>query len=153
MAKKLTHFDNKGQAKMVDISAKPKSARLAKAQALLRMKAETLNLIKTGSAPKGDVLAVARIAGIMAAKQTAHLIPLCHPLALETISIDFEMKSDHLIITASAKIEAKTGVEMEALIAVSIASLTLYDMVKAIEPDMVIEQMRLIEKSGGQKNL
>nr|WP_321456968.1 cyclic pyranopterin monophosphate synthase MoaC [uncultured Cohaesibacter sp.] len=149
---KLTHLDETGAANMVDVSAKTPTVRIAVAQAKVRMKRETLDLILSGNTKKGDVLATARIAGIMAAKRTHELIPLCHPLALSKVSLD--IVSDEalpgLVITATAKLTGQTGVEMEALTAASIASLTIYDMAKAVDKGMVISDLRLLEKQGGK---
>jgi len=149
MKRKLTHVDEQGQAHMVDISQKDESQRIAIAEAILSTQADTLRIIQEGNSKKGDVLATARIAAMMGAKQTAQLIPLCHPIALDHISITFSFGEKTLTITASATTRAKTGVEMEALTAATIASLTIYDMVKAIDRAMVIQQIRLLEKSGG----
>ena len=149
---KLTHIDGSGKASMVDVSAKPDTERLAIAVGSVSMQPQTLRLIADNAFDKGDVLAVARIAGIMAAKQTSNLIPLCHPLPLSRIAVDFELDSaeDAVRITAEAKTTGKTGVEMEALTAVSLAALTIYDMCKAVDRAMRIEGVRLTRKSGGQ---
>lgn len=147
---KLTHLDDQGAARMVDVGGKPESARSATAQGRIRMAPETLAAVRDGSGPKGDVLAAARIAGIMAAKKTGELIPLCHPLALDTVSVDFSFSDEAIEVTARAALTGKTGVEMEALTAASIALLTIYDMAKALEKGMVIEQVRLVEKTGGK---
>jgi cyclic pyranopterin phosphate synthase len=152
----LTHFDNAGNAIMVDVSAKDSTSRLARAKGAISMKAETLALIRSGSAKKGDVLGVARVAGIMAAKKTSSLIPLCHSLALDNCMIDFTMidgeAGEEAAIEAEciAKLSGKTGVEMEALTGVSVALLTIYDMCKAVDRAMVISNIRLIEKDGGK---
>lgn len=147
----LSHFDAQGASRMVDTSAKPDTERLARASALVRMKPETLALIKDRSAAKGDVREVARLAGIMAAKRTSDLIPLCHPLALTGVTVDFAFEGDAVLrIEASVKVFGKTGVEMEALTAVSVAALTVYDMLKAVDRGMTIERVRLEEKSGGK---
>jgi cyclic pyranopterin phosphate synthase len=148
----LTHLDDKGNARMVDISEKHATSRTATAQASIKMKPETLSAISSGEMPKGDVLAAARIAGIMAAKRTHELIPLCHPLALSSVTVDFipDRQQSLIDIKATAKVEGKTGVEMEALTAVSIAALTIYDMCKAIDREMTINSIALIEKSGGR---
>lgn len=148
----LTHIDQSGNASMVDVSAKPDTERIAIAAGSVAMQPETLRLVADNAFDKGDVLAVARIAGIMGAKQTSNLIPLCHPLPLSRIAVDFELDSDAnaVHITAEAKTTGKTGVEMEALTAVSIAALTIYDMCKAVDRGMQIESVRLIRKSGGQ---
>ena len=151
-AKKLSHVDKRGEARMVDVGGKPTTARVAIAEGSVRMTAATLATILKGDAKKGDVLGAARIAGIMAGKKTSELIPLCHPLALSKIEVDIE--PDHalpgLIVRATAKVTGPTGVEMEALTAVSVACLTIYDMVKAVERGMRIEGIRLVEKSGGK---
>ncbi len=142
----LSHIREDGTAAMVDVSEKPVIRREATARGFIRLRAETVLAISEGSLPKGDVLAVARIAGIQAAKRTADLIPLCHQLPLTKVSVDFEIRSDGVEILALVKTDAKTGVEMEALTAVSIAALTLYDMCKAIDKQMVIERLELVEK-------
>lgn len=146
----LTHLDAQGHARMVDVGAKAETARVAIAAGRIRMSAAALNAIRDGDVPKGDVLAAARIAGIMAAKKTADLIPLCHPLPLHSVTVDFAMEESAIRVTACASLTGKTGVEMEALTAVSLALLTIYDMAKAIDKGMVIEQVRLIEKRGGK---
>lgn len=146
----LTHIDEYGAARMVDVGGKPASRRRAIASGRIAMSAEALAAIRTGDAPKGDVLAAARIAGIMAAKRTGELIPLCHPLGLETVSIDFAFEDGAIRATASAALTGKTGVEMEAMTAVCVALLTIYDMAKAIDKAMVIGEVRLIAKSGGK---
>ena len=135
---------------MVDVGGKPETARSATATGRIRMSAEALAAIRDGSGPKGDVLAAARIAGIMAAKKTGELIPLCHPLALDAVSVDFAFESDGVRVTATASLTGKTGVEMEALTAASVALLTIYDMAKALEKGMTIEGVRLLAKSGGK---
>jgi len=151
MMSEFTHLDSDGQARMVDISDKSPSKRRALARARIVMAPETLAKIMDGSLPKGDVLATARIAGIMAAKKTSDLIPMCHPLALSSVTVDFETDGDNAIsILASATIEGKTGVEMEALSAASIAALTLYDMCKSVDKAMIVEQIMLLEKDGGK---
>ncbi len=149
---KLTHLDTTGNAHMVDVSDKQVTSRSAAARARVVMRPETLALILTGTAKKGDVLATARIAGIMAAKKTHELIPLCHPLLITKVSVDFAPnEATHCIdVTASVKVEGKTGVEMEALTACSVAALTLYDMCKAVDREMKITDLRLVEKSGGK---
>jgi|SRR5947207_8202929 len=149
---KLTHLDDKGQARMVDVSAKDVTMRLATARGRISMTAETLAMITEGRAKKGDVLAAARIAGIMAAKKTHELIPLCHPLLISGVSVDFapDTKASAIEVEATVKIEGKTGVEMEALTAVSVACLTIYDMCKSADRAMRIGDIRLIEKSGGK---
>ncbi|MCU0496409.1 MAG: cyclic pyranopterin monophosphate synthase MoaC [Anaerolineae bacterium] len=147
----LTHLDENGRAEMVDIGAKPDSDRMAIASGSVFMNAETLQLIKEGALKKGDVLTIARIAGIMAAKRTADLIPLCHPISLSKIGVDLAIDEaqNAIHITATAKTSGKTGVEMEALTAVSVAALTVYDMAKAVDREMRITDIRLIEKRGG----
>lgn len=146
----LTHLDEAGKARMVDVGAKPQTARMAIAAGRIRMGAQALAAIRDGEVPKGDVLAAARIAGIMAAKKTAELIPLCHPLALDAVTVDFAFEADGLRATATASLTGRTGVEMEALTAVSVALLTIYDMAKAIDKAMVIEDIHLAEKRGGK---
>jgi len=146
----LTHLNAAGQAHMVDVSAKPETAREATAKGRVRMQPETIARIRDGDAPKGDVLAAARLAGIFAAKRTADLIPLCHPLPLSSASVDLVLTQDAVEITATVRTTGRTGVEMEALTAVSIAALTLYDMVKSADRAMVIEAIRLTHKSGGK---
>src|SRR6266849_10259970 len=150
MAKALTHIDRGGAARMVDVSPKPATARVAVAAGFVRMSAATLDLVLSGNAKKGDVFGAARIAGIMAAKKTHELIPLCHPLAISNVEIDIAPERDGLAVRATVKVTGQTGVEMEALTAVSIACLTVYDMVKAVERGVVIEAIRLIEKRGGK---
>lgn len=149
---KLSHLDEKGAASMVDVSEKDISVREAVACAEVRMKPETLAMIGTGAHNKGDVLAVARIAGIQAAKKTHDLIPLCHPLMLTAIKVDFEIdeKNSRLCISARCKLSGKTGVEMEALTAAAVAALTIYDMCKAVDKNMVITEIKLVEKMGGR---
>jgi cyclic pyranopterin phosphate synthase len=148
----LSHFDDRGQAHMVDVSAKPVTDRVAVAVGAVRMTTETLALISEGRAKKGDVLSVARLAGIMAAKKTSDLIPLCHPLPITRVAL--ELMADPALpgvrIEATVKTSGQTGVEMEALTAVSVAALTIYDMVKAVEKSMVIDGVRLILKDGGK---
>lgn len=147
----LTHLDAQGNAHMVDVTDKTSSHREARAQAVVRMQPATLAMIVSGGHNKGDVLAVARIAGIQAAKTTSTLIPLCHPLALTSIKVNFSHDDCGLLsIETVCKIDAKTGVEMEALTAASVAALTVYDMCKAVEKGIVIEQIRLLEKTGGK---
>ena len=147
---KLTHLDDQGKARMVDIGGKAESQRVAVAEGRIAMSANALAAIRDGAVPKGDVLAAARIAGIMAAKKTAELIPLCHPLALDAVTVDFVLEDQGVKVTASAALTGRTGVEMEALTAVSVALLTIYDMAKAIDKGMVISAVRLIEKRGGK---
>lgn len=148
----LTHFDAAGQAHMVDVGAKAETARLARASGRIRMQPATFELIKSGSAKKGDVLGIARIAAIQAAKRTSDLIPLCHPIALTRVAADFELdeKSCSITCTVTAETFGRTGVEMEALTACSAGLLTIYDMCKAIDRGMVIEEIRLLEKAGGK---
>lgn len=146
----LTHLDAQGKARMVDVGGKSETARVAVASGRIRMGQAALSAIRDGTVPKGDVLAAARIAGIMAAKKTAELIPLCHPLALDAVTVDFAFEDDALRATASASLTGRTGVEMEALTAVSIALLTIYDMAKAVDKAMVIEDIHLAEKRGGK---
>ena len=152
MDNKLTHFDNSGNARMVDVSDKNKTERVAIAVSRIRVSEETLSLIKEGKIGKGDVLGVARIAGIMASKQTSNLIPMCHPLMISSCNVDFEINDKKVCIDikATVKIVDKTGVEMEALTAASIAALTIYDMCKAVDKRMVIEGKHLKKKTGGK---
>jgi cyclic pyranopterin phosphate synthase len=147
---KLTHIDETGRARMVDVSDKAATAREAVAEGFVRMSAETLELALSGEGKKGDVRAVAEIAGVMAAKKTSDLIPMCHPLALSKVEVRVEPADGGLSVTASARTTGPTGVEMEALTAVSVACLTLYDMLKAAEKGMVIEGVRLVSKTGGK---
>jgi len=147
---KLTHLDERGQARMVDVGGKPETARSATATGRIRMSPEALTAMREGSGPKGDVLAAARIAGIMAAKKTGELIPLCHPLALDAVAVEFVFEDDAVRVTARASLTGRTGVEMEALTAASLALLTVYDMAKALDKGMVIEGVRLLEKTGGK---
>ena len=147
---KLTHLDDHGSARMVDVGAKEATARTAVAAGQIRMSAAALDAVRAGDAPKGDVLGAARIAGIMAAKKTAELIPLCHPLALDAVTLDFAFEEGAIRATAAASLTGKTGVEMEALTAVSVALLTIYDMAKALDKGMVIGEICLIEKRGGK---
>ena len=148
----LSHLNEKGEANMVDVSAKDITHRVARAEGFVAMAAETLALIETGTAKKGDVLATARIAGIMAAKKTSDLIPLCHPLAITKATVDFEQSASPpgIHVTAEVKVAGQTGVEMEALTAVSVACLTIYDMLKAVDKGMRFEGIGLVEKSGGR---
>ena len=149
---RLTHFDAEGKAVMVDVSAKADSRRVAVAKGAVTMAPETIALIRDGGVEKGDVLAVARLAGIMAAKRTPDLIPLCHPLQLSSVEVDLTLDAARSAcdITATCKLTGKTGVEMEALTAVSVAALTVYDMCKAVDRAMRIEDVRLVHKSGGK---
>ncbi len=148
----LTHLTEDGRATMVDVGDKAATKRVARAQAIVRVKAETLALIQAGDLPKGDVVSVCRIAGIQAAKKTADLIPLCHPLALSFVDIDIALEpgSSRVVITSECRLTGKTGVEMEALTAASVAALTLYDMVKAVDREATIEQIAVLHKSGGR---
>jgi cyclic pyranopterin phosphate synthase len=148
---KLSHVDESGRARMVDVSGKAVTEREAVARGTVRMQPQTLRLIRSGKIAKGEVLAVARVAGIQAAKRTAELIPLCHPLPVEVAGIDFVVRSPNVLeVEARVKVTAKTGVEMEALVAVSAAALTIYDMCKAVDRGMVIGDIRLMEKRGGR---
>ncbi len=150
----LTHLDERGRARMVDVGHKPVTAREAVARAEVRMRLETLRLIAEGNLPKGDVLAVARVAGIMAAKRTHELIPLCHPLPISFVGVEFDVREEAeagvVAIEATARTGAQTGVEMEALMAASVAALTIYDMCKAVDRAMRITDVRLARKSGGK---
>jgi cyclic pyranopterin phosphate synthase len=146
---KLTHLDAQGRARMVDVSGKAATAREALAEGFVRMAPETLNLAISGTGKKGDVRAVAEIAGVMAAKKTADLIPLCHPLALSKVEVSVDAGDGGMRVTARVKTTGQTGVEMEALTAVSVACLTIYDMLKAADRFMTIEAVRLVEKTGG----
>lgn len=146
----LTHLDAQGKARMVNVGGKAETQRVAVAEGWIAMSDAALAAIRDGAVPKGDVLAAARIAGIMAAKKTAELIPLCHPLALDAVTVDFAIEDGAVKVTASASLAGRTGVEMEALTATSIALLTIYDMAKALDRGMVISDLRLIEKRGGK---
>src|SRR5438270_12891276 len=146
----LTHFDAQGRAVMVDVSAKAETARAATARVAVLMQQETLEAIRSGQAKKGDVLGVARIAGIMAAKRTAELIPLCHPLPISAVTLDLTPSTDGIEIEATVRTTGRTGVEMEALTAASVAALTVYDMCKAVDRGMRIEGLRVVHKSGGK---
>ena len=151
-ASQLTHLDAQGNAHMVDVSRKPVTNRVATAAGEVCMQPATLALIESGGHAKGDVLAVARVAGIMAAKRCPELIPLCHPLLLNSVTVEFEADSvqNRILITATCGLDARTGVEMEALTAVSVAALTIYDMCKAVDKNMVIGDIRLLRKTGGK---
>ena len=153
--KELTHIDALGRPRMVDVSQKPDTQREAVAKGVVRMQASTFDLIKKGEVAKGDVLAVAQLAGIMAAKQTPHIIPLCHPLLIGDIKVEFSLDEGNstVEITAAVKSIGKTGVEMEALTATAVAALTIYDMCKAVDQGMKIENIRLIKKSGGKSGV
>jgi cyclic pyranopterin phosphate synthase len=150
--KKLTHFDKEGRAKMVDVTGKASTVREAVARGTVSMKPETLRLIQDKKIPKGDVLCVARVAAIQGAKKTSELIPMCHPLNITSVSIDFSLddKRHNIDIEAHVKVTGQTGVEMEALTAVSVAALTIYDMCKAVDKEMVISDIKLMEKKGGR---
>ena len=150
MTDRLTHLDEHGHARMVDVGGKAETRRSATAAGRIRMRGEALAGIRDGAVPKGDVLAAARIAGIMAAKRTGDLIPLCHPLALDSVTVDFAFEDGALAVHATCALTARTGVEMEAMTAVSVALLTIYDMAKAIDKGMVMEGVRLIAKTGGK---
>ena len=151
MEKKLSHIDDAGNARMVDVGAKPDTERVAVARGEIHLQTETLRLVREGLLKKGDVLTVAQVAGIMAAKQTSSLIPMCHPLPIHQVQVDLKIVDDlpGIEITASVQTTGKTGVEMEALTAVSVAALTVYDMVKAVEKTGRIQNIRLVEKHGG----
>ncbi len=152
MAGELTHLDEHGRARMVDVGDKPATERRARARAVVRLSPETARLIAAGEAPKGDVLAVARIAGIQAAKRTSELIPLCHPLALTYAGVEASVDADagEVVLVAEARTTGPTGVEMEALTAAAVAALTVYDMVKAVQRGAEITQVTLLEKAGGR---
>ena len=149
VAKRLTHLDAKGAARMVDVGAKATTAREALAECVVRMAPATLRAVKEGTA-KGDAIQVARVAGIMAAKRTSELIPLCHPLPLTSVTVDFEFVRGGVRVLARARVTGQTGVEMEALTAAAVAGLTLIDMTKAVEKGVYLESVRLLEKSGGR---
>ena len=149
----LTHIDEKGDVRMVDVSQKPDTERVAIAEGFISMHPETLALIVEGKAAKGDVLACARVAGVMAAKQTSTLIPMCHPLLLTKVDISFEMEEAALHIRSEVRCHGETGVEMEALTAVSVAALTVYDMCKAVQRDMRIDSIHLLYKEGGKSGV
>ena len=152
MTQKLTHFDERGAARMVDVGDKAETHRVAVAGGSIRMRAETFELVRSGTAKKGDVLGVARVAGIQAAKRTSELVPLCHPVPLTSVSVDFTLDEAGARVECRATVEctARTGVEMEALTAVQVALLTIYDMCKAVDRGMVMEGIRLLEKRGGK---
>lgn len=150
----MTHFDEEGRARMVDVSAKEVTSRVAVASGEVRMRPETLDMIRQGRHAKGDVLAVAQVAGIMGAKRTADLVPMCHPLALDGVTLDFKLEGEGVVhIQATARTTARTGVEMEALTAVSVAALTVYDMCKAVDRGMTIGAIRLDRKEGGKSGV
>jgi cyclic pyranopterin monophosphate synthase len=155
VSSELTHLDSSGRARMVDVGEKPATERRAVAQAVVRVSAETARRVLAGDAPKGDVLGVARIAGIQAAKRTAELIPLCHPLALTFVGVEgsIEVSVGRIVLTAEARTTGPTGVEMEAMTAATVAALTVYDMVKGIERGAQITEVVLLEKSGGRSGL
>ena len=148
--RRLTHVDAKGAARMVDVGAKPVTERRAVARGVLRLSAPTVALVRDGKTPKGDVLAAARLAGIMAAKKTSDLIPLTHPLPISHVSVDLTLGDDGIAIEAAVATAAQTGVEMEALTAVTVAGLTLYDMLKSVERGAQLTEVRLVEKTGGK---
>lgn len=150
MTDSFTHLDNSGKAKMVDVGEKTDSVRIAKASCLVTTNQEVLDLVLNDSLPKGDLFAAVRLAGIMAAKKTSELIPLCHPLAINAIEVDIEVVESGFLITAMVKTSGKTGVEMEALTAVSVAALTAIDMIKAVDKSAMITEVKLLEKSGGK---
>jgi len=152
MAEKLTHFDERGAARMVDVSGKAETHRVAVAAGTIRMRRETLDLVKSGTAKKGDVLGVARVAAIQAAKRTSELIPLCHPVALTSVAVEFMLDEAASSVECRATVEctARTGVEMEALTAVQVGLLTIYDMCKAVDRGMTMDAIRLLEKHGGK---
>ncbi|MEO1784433.1 cyclic pyranopterin monophosphate synthase MoaC [Thermodesulfobium sp. 4217-1] len=146
----FTHLDEEGKAYMVDIGDKVETVRVAKAQAFIRLSDKTLSLINDQKVPKGDIFSTSRIAGILAAKKTWELIPLTHPIPINQINLDFEVKDNGILILSQARTSFKTGVEMEALVAANIAALTIYDMIKAVEKGAVIEDVKLLYKSGGK---
>ncbi|HWI22125.1 MAG TPA: cyclic pyranopterin monophosphate synthase MoaC [Baekduia sp.] len=150
MAERLTHLDEEGSARMVDVGAKAVTARRATARAIVKLSPDTLDAVRAGDAPKGDVLGTARIAGIQAAKKTGELIPLCHPLGLDHIEIEAEIADGAVVLTATAAVTARTGVEMEAMTAVAVAALTVYDMVKGLDRSAEITSVQLLAKSGGK---
>jgi cyclic pyranopterin phosphate synthase len=152
MPERLTHLDEHGDARMVDVGGKPVTERRAVARALVRMSPQTARTVAAGDAPKGDVLGVARIAGVLAAKKTGELIPLCHPIGLDHVDVDaaIDEQAGTVTLTATAGVTARTGVEMEAMTAAAVAALTVYDMVKGVERSVSIEQVVLLEKSGGR---
>jgi len=149
----LSHIDEDGNARMVDVSQKKISKRVAVAEGYVHMKRETISMIKTGTAKKGNVLTTAKIAGIMAAKKTSELIPLCHNISLDHVDVNFEIIEDHVKITSAVTCSAKTGAEMEALTAVTVAALTIYDMCKAVDRAIVIKDICLLEKRGGKSGV
>jgi cyclic pyranopterin phosphate synthase len=149
----LTHLDSSGHARMVDVSGKDVSARSARATGRVLLSAEAIAALRAGRVPKGDALAVARIAGIQGAKRTPDLVPLCHPIALHSVTVDLEVRDDAVVITAETRTADRTGVEMEALTSVAVAALALIDMVKAVDPAAVISDVRVEEKTGGKTGL
>jgi cyclic pyranopterin monophosphate synthase len=151
--RKLSHVDEAGRVQMVDVSDKPETERVAVARALLRCKPGTRAAIAAGTLAKGEALAAARIAGVMAAKRTGELIPMCHPLALTDVKVDFAAVREGIAIEATARTVGRTGVEMEAMVAAAVAGLTLYDMAKAVERGMVLDAVRLVEKRGGKSGI
>jgi cyclic pyranopterin phosphate synthase len=153
MARRLSHLDARGEARMVEVGEKPETRREAVAECVVHMAPETLEAVRSASLEKGDALAVARVAGILAAKRTSDLIPLCHPLPITGVDVDFEFLAEGLRIEARARVTGRTGVEMEALTAAAVAGLTMIDMVKAVEPGVAIEAVRLLEKSGGKSGV
>jgi cyclic pyranopterin monophosphate synthase len=155
MSERLTHLDEHGDARMVDVGGKPVTERRAVARATVRMSPETAATVAAGDAPKGDVLGTARIAGVMAAKKTGELIPLCHPIGLDHVDVDasIDAAAGLVTLTATASVTARTGVEMEAMTAASVAALTVYDMVKGVERGVAIEQVVLLEKTGGRSGV
>jgi cyclic pyranopterin monophosphate synthase len=146
----LTHLDEHGSARMVDVGAKPVTERFARARAVVRMTPETAERVRAGDLPKGDIVAVTRIAAIQAAKKTSELIPLCHPLPLTHVDVELELGDDAVTIVAEARTKAETGVEMEALTAASVGALTVYDMVKGVERGVTVERVELLDKTGGK---
>jgi cyclic pyranopterin phosphate synthase len=147
---RFTHLDERGSARMVDVAGKPETVREATAEAFVRMAPDTLKAVRTSALAKGDALSVARVAGIMGAKRTSELIPLCHPLPLTSVAVSFDYEEDGVRVEATARVTGRTGVEMEALTAAAVAGLTLVDMVKALEKGVTIERVRLLAKSGGR---
>lgn len=147
---RLTHLDDAGAARMVDVGGKTETNRVAKAEGRIRMAPNALAAVREGAGPKGDVLAVARVAGIMAAKKTAELIPLCHPLAIDAVNVEFAFEDGIIVATATASLTGRTGVEMEAMTAACVALLTIYDMAKSLDKAMVIEGVCLVSKTGGK---
>src|SRR5438270_7832736 len=150
MPSRLTHLDERGAARMVDVGDKPETRREALAECVVRLGPESVQALRDSTLAKGDALAVARVAGIMAAKRTPELIPLCHPLPISSVEVDFEMQAGGIRVLASARVSGQTGVEMEALTAAAVAGLTLIDMVKGLEKGVYLENVRLLEKSGGR---